>query len=238
MGMMTPMVIKATRENSSVPNQSVKSGTQAMGGTGLMTSKRGLKTARNVRLQPMAMPKGTPTNTENMSAVSTRRMDIQTWYIIVCLATSPDHTVTRRLSASPGVGRSVRPRRRHRLPKQQERSNEQPRTDVIKQLVDAAAPFQSFLSLVHFFGLHFKTALSIRPMMPEEIKPRMPMTMMPASIIETSPKERPICIMLPSPLRMRAFPRQLSCPRRCPSSSSDRQISSALPTVSLSCERR
>ena len=77
-GINTPMVMMATRENSLVPNHRVNSGTHAMGGTGRITSNKGLKMARKVLLQPMAMPKGTPTATEKIRAVSTRRMEIPT----------------------------------------------------------------------------------------------------------------------------------------------------------------
>ena len=79
MGMNTPMVMMATRENSLVPNHRVNRGTHAMGGTGRITSNRGLKMARNIRFQPMAMPKGMPTTTDTSSAMSTRRMEIHTW---------------------------------------------------------------------------------------------------------------------------------------------------------------
>ena len=63
-----------------------------------MTSKSGLNMARNILLHPMAMPKGTPTTTENSSAVSTRRMEIHPGYIIGRLATSPDQIVISLLS--------------------------------------------------------------------------------------------------------------------------------------------
>ena len=47
-GINTPMVMMATRENSLVPNHRVNSGTHAMGGTGRITSNKGLKMARKV----------------------------------------------------------------------------------------------------------------------------------------------------------------------------------------------
>jgi hypothetical protein len=78
MGMKTPMVMIATRENSLVPNQRVNSGTQAMGGTGRITSKSGLKTALKTLFQPMAIPKGTPTQTEKRRGQH-RRMETNTW---------------------------------------------------------------------------------------------------------------------------------------------------------------
>ena len=159
--------------------------------------KQGLENGAEGLVPAMAMPKGTPNGyRKNQGGQHPAHGDPHMIdHGMLGNIAGPDSD--QALQGAAGVGSRGLPARR-RCPATASKnamiSRHGPK--IVKELIEVAALLQpGIFGCLHFLGLHFRAMLSTRLTMPDDTKPKIPMTMMPAMISETSPKERPIWIM-------------------------------------------